>query len=153
MSLVRLDNARDPEQLRRMKELEEKGECHFCGDVSQKHTAPIVYQNMRWFVVANDFPYSESVHHYLVVSKKHFTKVTDLFLEAQVDLFDALRWLERFLEYPAGYSIFVRSGDMAYTSGTLDHLHIHFLVGTEKSYQEKDRSEDVIYVPLAYKKK
>ncbi|HEY0220956.1 MAG TPA: hypothetical protein VGC58_01905, partial [Candidatus Paceibacterota bacterium] len=104
MSEVRLDNAREPEQLRRMQELARSGECHFCGDISKKHTSPVIYQNECWFIVANDFPYPGSVHHYLVVSRKHFTKVTNLFLEAQTELFDALRWLEEHLKVD-GYSV------------------------------------------------
>lgn len=149
---VRIDNARDPEQERRMRLLAETGQCHFCGDISGKHTAPIIFQNLRWFVVANDFPYEGSVHHYLIVSKAHAKKISDLFLEAQVDLFEAIRWLEAHLNV-TGYSMFVRSGDMSYTSATLDHLHIHFLVGVEKPNPgEKDKPETVIFAPLGYKK-
>ncbi|MFH1013981.1 MAG: HIT domain-containing protein [Thermoplasmatota archaeon] len=147
MAEMWLDNAHDPEQLRRMEELKQNGECHFCGNITEKHTAPIIYENLRWFIVANDFPYKGSVHHYLIVSKQHFTKLSDLYVEAQMELFDAIRWLETNLNI-TGESIFVRSGDMTRTGATLDHLHLHFIVGEKKS----DETE-WLTITVGYKKK
>ena len=147
MAEMDFSNARIPEQLRRMEELQKSGECHLCGNITGKHTAPIIYENLRWFITANDFPYPGSIHHYLIVSRRHFTKLSDLFVEAQLELFDAIRWLENHLKV-AGFSFFVRSGKMALTGATLDHLHFHFLVGEEKS----DETEWLM-VTLGHKKK
>lgn len=152
MAEMRLDNARDPEQARRMLELEKNGDCHFCGDVKTKHTSPIIYDELRWFITANDFPYKGSVHHFLIVSKRHITKISDLHMEAQLDLFKAMRWLENYLQTTGG-SYFVRSGDMAYTAATLDHLHFHYIVGERKISNEPNKLEDLILAPVGFKKK
>ena len=148
MAEMRMENARDPEQLRRMQELAEKGECHFCIETYTKnYPDKILYGNAGWYVVQNDFVYSEGVHHYLIVSKTHLTKVTQLGHYAKLELFYAIEWLERHLNAD-GASIFVRSGDMARTGATLDHLHLHFLYG-EKAGTDTEK----VKVTLAYAKK
>ncbi len=147
MAEMKMDNARHIEQLRRMKELEKKGECHFCGDITKKHTAPVIYRNQKWFIVANDFPYHGSTHHYLIVPTSHITRLTDLSPDDQLNLFDAIGWLEKELDVK-GFSVFARSGDMALTGATLDHLHFHFLVG-----ERKTENTEWLMVTLGYKKK
>lgn len=147
MTKMDLKNIRDPEQLSRMKKLKSKGECHFCGDITKKHTAPVIYRNNKWFVVANDFPYTGSTHHYLIVPTRHITKLTDLSTDDQLKLFDAIGWLEKKLGVK-GFSVFVRSGDMSYTGATLDHIHFHFIVGKKRT-----KNTEWLMVTLGYKKK
>ncbi len=150
---VRLDNARDPEQLRRMEELVRTGQCHFCREgFERRHAAPIIYETGSWFITANNFPYDGSVHHYLIVVKRHITKVSEMRFLEKNELFNAIEWLELKLKV-SGESIFVRSGDMAYTSATLDHLHFHFIVGERKVGTESNKLEDLILAPVGYKKK
>ncbi|MES3004951.1 MAG: HIT domain-containing protein [Patescibacteria group bacterium] len=151
MSEVHLGNARDPEQLRRMEELQKKGDCHFCGDIGQKHTAPVIKTTENWFVVANDFPYKGSIHHYLVVSRAHITKISEVRTDARIELFEVAHWLETKLDVN-GFSFFVRSGNMSLTGATLDHLHFHFLVGAEKPKNAKF-PDDNLLVTLGYKEK
>ena len=153
MAEMRMDNAREPEQLRRMQELAESGECHFClENFVRRYPDKILHGGPDWYIVKNNFPYEGSVHHYLIVSKLHITKVNEVSYSGRMELFSSIVWLEKYLEV-TGESIFVRSGDMDYTGATLDHLHFHFLVGVKKPNQEKDVPEDVIWAPLGYKKK
>ena len=147
MSNQRMDNARDPEQLRIMMEHQKAGVCHFCPEGFKKHKSPVIYDDEFWFITGNDYAYPGSVSHYLIVSKQHVTKVQDLSISAQLTLFTAIEWLSYNLGF-SGFSLFVRSGNMAYTGATLDHLHFHFLVGEEKS----DNTE-MLLVNLGYKKK
>ena len=153
MAEMRMDNARDPEQLRRMEALAQKGKCHFCGspgEIREKHTAPMIYRGHYCYIVGNDFPYPGSVHHYLIVSRPHVTKLSELSNPAKLEIFSAIEWLERHLN-TSGMSVFVRSGNMAYTGATLDHLHFHFLVGAEKT--EEMTEADRLLVTLGYTKK
>lgn len=154
MTEMRIDNAREPEQIRRMQELERSGECHFCLEsFVQRYPNKIIHGGPDWYIVPNDFAYPGSVHHYLIVSKHHITRVGDVSYSGRIELFSSITWLENHLKV-TGESIFVRSGDMAYTGASLDHLHFHFLVGVEKSNpKEKDNPEEVIWAPLGYKKK
>jgi diadenosine tetraphosphate (Ap4A) HIT family hydrolase len=146
MAEMRLDNVREPEQLRRMEEHARSGTCHFCRDgFEQEHTAPIIHETDHWFVSANDFPYKGSLYHFLIISKEHIIEISELCTEAWSELQHAITWLREHLGAP-GASIFVRSGNMAYTAATLDHLHFHFLVGHKKTEGAK-----TIVAHLAYR--
>jgi len=145
---MNLKNARKSEQINRMVELKKEKLCHFCATGFKKtHTAPIIYKNKNWFVTGNDFPYKGSTHHYLIVSKKHITKLEQVNKNSQIDLFKCVSWLEKKFKIP-GFSFFVRSGDMSYTGATLDHLHFHFLVG-----KKQNKNTEWLTVTLGYKKK
>lgn len=136
---MEMDNARHPEQLEKMLALEESGGCHFCAEGFKEHSAAVIHEGNHWFVTANDFPYEGSVHHYLIVNKTHITRLSEIADKARVELFSVIEWLEEYLGV-AGASVFVRSGDMAYTGATLDHLHFHFLVGGNKADNPKHLS-------------
>lgn len=150
---VKLDNARHPEQRRKMEELIRSGVCHFRRTGFEKrHAAPIIYESSDWFIAANNYEYKGSVHHFLIVSKRHVRKVSELSLKAQIDLFKAIKWLEKHLNVP-GYSIVVRSGNMAYTAATLDHLHFHFVVGGKKIGKGPNKLKNLIVAVVGFKKK
>jgi diadenosine tetraphosphate (Ap4A) HIT family hydrolase len=153
MAEMRIDNAREPEQVRRMQEAQNKGVCYFCELFKEPGEERFLHIGKNWFVKVNDFPYPGSVHHYLIVSRDHVTDLSHVNSLSQYELFGAINYLQNILGVK-GYSVFVRSGDMAYTGATLDHLHFHFLVGVEKPNPgEKDIPETVIFAPLGYKKK
>ncbi len=148
LSKMNLNNARESEQIKRMKKLARTGQCHFCRDgFEDRHTAPIIYEGYRWFITANNYPYSGATHHYLIVPKVHITQLGQLPVEAQVGLIEAFRWLEKHLETP-GYTAFVRSGDLSYTGATIDHLHFHFLSGVQDG-----KGTEKLKVTLGYKNK
>ncbi|MFZ2523571.1 MAG: HIT domain-containing protein [Minisyncoccia bacterium] len=148
MAEIRIDNARDPEQIRRMTAVAGENECYFCTDFTLHGSAPAVWECDNWFIKINDFPYTGSVHHYLIVSKNHITSVGQMNAAAQLELWVAVAWLENTLG-TSGASIFVRTGNMAYNGATLDHLHFHFLVGVEK----KEGETEWLTVTLGYKQR
>lgn len=148
MIKMNFGNARDPEQLKRMRYLAKNKSCHFCKEAFLKtHTAPVIYNGKYWFVTGNDFPYKGSKYHYLIVSKKHITNLGEITPKSQIELFKTINWLKKILK-TKGESVFVRSGDMNYTGATLDHLHFHFLVG-----KKKDKNTEWLMVTLGYKNK
>lgn len=145
---MRLENARDNEQRRRMKCLQEQGLCYFCrqGNEKDKTLPKAIHETEYWYVSKNDFPLEGSVHHYLMVSKRHVTRETELTVPEWTDLLNIMRWMEAFAN-TSGFSKFSRNGNLAYTGATLDHLHIHFLVGIEGG-----GTAEKIKVTLGYKK-
>ena len=148
---MRYDNARQEEQLERMKQLAKDGRCFFCRkNYLAVKASPVIYESNHWYVKKNDFPYPGSAHHYLIVYKKHVTKPTRLNKTAWSELLKTIGWLEKYTGV-SGYSVFVRSGDMLYTGATIDHLHFHFLVGGPK--KKNGRIKDNILVTLGHKKK
>ena len=87
MPKMKMDNARDPEQVRRMKAVSKKGKCYFCIDFTFHGSSPSIYKNNHWFVKKNDFPYKGSVHHFLIVSNRHVKTNWDIKAYALKDLF------------------------------------------------------------------
>src|SRR3989338_11697015 len=118
-SKLRNHNARHPEQLKRMKRLAKEIGCFFCKDNYLKVGAsPAIYQGRYWYIKRNDYPYEGSVHHYLIASRKHITRITNVTAPALKELLEIVRWIERKFKIP-GESIFVRSGDMRYTGAKI----------------------------------
>lgn len=147
---MRNDNARQKEQLERMKQLAKDGKCFFCKEnYLAVKAAPPIYRSHHWYIKKNDFSYTGSTHHYLIVYKKHKTKPTHLNKAAWLEFLKTIRWLEKYTKVK-GYSIFVRSGDMRYTGATIDHMHFHFIVGGPKKRDGKIK--DNILVTLGHKK-
>lgn len=146
---MRNDNARHSEQLERMRRLAKGIGCFFCKKNYLKVGAsPAIYQGQHWYIKKNDYPYEGSIHHYLIVNKKHLNKITEISPAAWKELLKTIAWLEKYLKIKGG-SIFVRSGDMGYTGATLNHLHFHLLVGGKKKRGGKLR--DNILVTLGHK--
>ena len=142
-----IDNARSDRLRQRMIEHEKHGRCHFCPEGFKSHTNPVIYQNEHWFIAGNDDPYPGSIHHYLIVSKRHTTQVVYLTDQEILAQAEAVAWLVKHLEADA-YTILVRSGNMKKTGATLDHLHFHFVSGVEKTGPE----HEMIFGPLGYQK-
>jgi diadenosine tetraphosphate (Ap4A) HIT family hydrolase len=154
VSQINIGNARDPEQKRRMEELKAKGLCYFCRQGKRDEgTAPkILHENIKWFISPNDFPLEGSVHHYLLVPKRHIKDCSEIGVEESWELFQRIiPWIKNHTQTD-GYSLFVRSGNMTLTGATLDHLHFHFLVGGPKPETVR-YPDDIVPVVIAYKKR
>jgi diadenosine tetraphosphate (Ap4A) HIT family hydrolase len=148
---LRPDNARTPEQRQRMERLAKEIGCFFCKDNYLKVGASsAIYQAKYWYIKKNDYPYKGAVHHYLIASKKHRIKITDITPIAWTELLKVIKWLENHLKIK-GASLFVRSGDMSYTGATLDHIHFHLLLGAKK--KKGGILKDNILVTLGHKKR
>ena len=163
MADMRFDNAREKEQIRRMKEMQDRGECYLCTGYQEFDEGKPIWNGLHWFIKPNDFPYPGSVHHYMIVSNTHITSISEIeSVQKKTELFQAISHLERELGTD-GASLFCRSGNMAYTGATLDHLHWQYIVGVTKPAElvvpedpkEKLKQivENNILITLGYKKK
>lgn len=141
-----MSNVRTQQQAERMEEADKKGTCYLCDRVAGEHNIPFIHEGVHWIIVLNDFPYAPDIHHYMIVTKKHVTKVTELFPEEWLECLEMLKWIENKTNV-AGYSFFVRNGDTHYTGATLTHLHFHFLSGNSEN-----ESSEPVRVKLAHKK-
>ena len=120
---------RTPEQKRRMKGLDERGVCSFCRDNLEKETtSPIEFETDHWVAKANDFPYERTSHHILLIPKKHTSNIRDLSPEAQTEFLSLVAKIEQKYQFKS-FAIAMRSGDMRFNGGTVDHLHAHIVVG------------------------
>jgi diadenosine tetraphosphate (Ap4A) HIT family hydrolase len=146
MSNMNFDNAREEEQLRRMKEYASNNKCYLCNPTESKES--IIKNGSYWFIMKNDFPYEGSIYHYLIVSNQHIISVDEIEQDAQLELFEMIKYLKNILKEVPGFTMFVRSGDLLYTGATIDHLHFHFLVADKKHNEESEK----LKVKLGYKR-
>ena len=73
--LLDLSNARQAEQLAKMKKIIAEGVCPFCPKYLAKyHDFPIEKSGKFWSVTKNDYPYDGSALHYLFIYKNSVFK-------------------------------------------------------------------------------
>ncbi len=128
MSLYYFGNFRTEQQLADMRRLEEGGICIFCPEHIARDNGRVAYRTAHWTVTPNEFPYTGTRLHLLLVPDEHVTDMVDLSPEVQRDFFVALSWLREHygLRY---YSLAARNGECEFTGGTIRHVHVHLIQG------------------------
>lgn len=141
------EEARVKEQASRMKDLESRKVCAFCRDnVESETSSPIEIETKHWIVKANDFPYERTKLHLLVIPKIHVKTVSELPLLAQKELLPLISKIEKKHRLKS-YAFAVRSGDMRYNGGTVEHLHAHLIVGDLKDVNDEPVRFKVATIP------
>ncbi len=152
---MNVGNARDPEQARRMKLLNEKGLCYLCkhGTTEDRNLPITKTEGNLWYVMQNDFPLPGTNHHYMFVPRRHVLFEHELTNEEFAEYRDLLANLVKELNL-AGYSTFTRNGDGNITGATIPHTHIHLIVGGLKPPCEtlEDVLRAAVPVIIAFKK-
>ena len=130
--LLNIKHTRHPNQKTKMKQLLKEGVCPFCPKYLEKyHDSPILKKGKYWSITLNDYPYSETKYHFLIISKKHLVKASEISRLAGTELIDHLNWLSK--KYKINTGIFLmRFGDTKKTGATVEHLHYHLIVGSRK---------------------
>jgi ATP adenylyltransferase len=129
--------ARSQAQLGKMKELESKGLCIFCMDVVTKESKnPIEFETSHWYVKKNDYPYENTELHLIVAPKDHIKTITELSEEAKAEFLNVISEIEKRYKTDS-FAIGIRSGDMRFNGGSIEHLHAHFIVA--KPNPDKDK--------------
>ncbi len=127
MSLYYLGNARGEEQREYMRRLEAEGVCIFCPE-HLAEAQDVLHRTAHWTVTPNRFPYAGTRLHLMLVPREHVADLLDLSPAAQQDFWIALRWIrdEHALTY---YGLGARNGECRHTGGTIEHVHVHVIVG------------------------
>ncbi len=121
--------ARSEEQRIQMEGLKERGVCAFCLEhLDKEHREPIEFVTEHWVVTKNDYPYKRTRLHLLMLAKKHVKTLADLSPEALSDLTATVVIIEKKWNL-SSYAVGIRSGDMFYNGGSVEHLHAHIIVG------------------------
>jgi ATP adenylyltransferase len=110
-----------------MEELEARGLCIFCPEGRAWVGAPEPeFVGGFWFATVNDFPYSGTASHHLLVSRSHVTSFDQLPDAAGAELWALRRELK--LRYgTCAEATIERSGDIRFNGGSIAHLHVHFV--------------------------
>lgn len=109
------------------------GFCPFCEEhLAQHHQQPIVYKTPHWLVTKNNWPYTGTRFHYLFIARTHVERTEDLSHAAWADLQKVYRKLIR-THNLSGATLMIRSGDTKVTGASVNHLHAHLVVGTQRT--------------------
>ncbi|NUO97510.1 MAG: HIT domain-containing protein [Nonomuraea sp.] len=119
-------NSRDAGQRAEMDRLDRAGVCLFCPEHLARER--VLSRTTWWSVTENAYPYAGTRLHLLLIPTVHAAELLHLPEPARADLWTALEWVRgrHALDF---YGLGLRSGNCAYTGGTIEHLHLHVIVG------------------------
>lgn len=127
-AFVDLENSRLDDQREVMQEIINQNHCPFCIENLRKyHKEPILKEGEHWLITPNQWPYDFTKVHLLAIYKKHATTLQELDPAAGKELFSMMAELEKEMKIPGG-GIAMRFGDTNYSAGTVNHIHVQFLV-------------------------
>lgn len=116
-------------QISRMHNLAARGICAFCPEyIAAETDSPVEIETAHWLVKKNDYPYERTKLHLLFIPKRHVNTLSDLPLPAQKELIPLIAKVAK-QQGLDSYAVGIRSGDMRYNGGTVEHLHAHIVVG------------------------
>ena len=142
-------HARTDDQIELMKKINDDGVCPFCAEHFKKyHPKEVLKETDWWFVTENMSPYEGTEVHLIFVYKKHVTMISEVLHEAMAEIPQIVAWAEKEFGLKGG-ALFMRFGDTRYTGGSVDHLHVQYLVGNAKS---DDENREGLKIKLGYKK-
>jgi diadenosine tetraphosphate (Ap4A) HIT family hydrolase len=124
--------AHGPEHLEEMKRLNKKGICIFCPEHIHEDKEKLELETDHWMVKNNAFPRPHTLINLLFIPKQHVNTISKLSAPAQAELMPLISKFEKKLKLKS-YAIVIRSGDMRYNGGSLEHLHVHLVVGDTDS--------------------
>lgn len=127
MPLYNFDNYRAQDQLAQMQRLDDLGICLFCPGQLES-SGDELHQAGAWTVRANEYPYRGTRLHLLLIPRTHVDDIALLPAAERDDFWSALQWVRDHFELDY-YALAVRCGDCRFTGGTIEHVHVHVVVG------------------------
>lgn len=150
--MLNKNNVRSGEQMKRMEKAEKENICPFCPvGLKAIHKLPIEKTLGDFFATKTAFPYEGTEHQYLIISKKHLDKPSQLKAKDWQDIGKVFNWVLKKTKISGG-SMFWRFGDMQKNGGSIAHFHIQVLSGNSSENESEEKRES-IKVKLGYKKK
>ena len=120
---VNLENARVDEQRAVMSQIIKDGVCPFCSEhLTKYHTKPTLREGKFWLLTPNQWPYENTKHHLLAITKTHIEHFKDLPEGALEELREHFVWATKKFNIKGG-GIAIRFGDSDLAGSTVRHLH------------------------------
>lgn len=120
--------ARSQAQLKEMERLAKAGICIFCPEHIHQDTQKIEIETKEWMVKKNRYPYERTKLHLILIPKKHIKTLSELPKAAQDEFIPLVAEIEKKYKLTS-YGLGIRSGDMRFNGGSIEHLHMHLVVG------------------------
>jgi dihydrofolate reductase/diadenosine tetraphosphate (Ap4A) HIT family hydrolase len=128
-NFVHREHSRSEKQANLLEKIVDDDVCPFCPEnILSYHEKPILMNGKYWMVTENSHPYENTRIHLLLIHKEHLTKPFEASDAAQKELMSLVRSLTRIYGVVGG-SLLWRFGEMSYSGASVDHLHLHFVVG------------------------
>lgn len=128
MSKYQFSAARSDAQRQEMERLAERNICIFCPENIHEDPNKIEIETKEWMVKKNRYPYEHTKLHLVLIPKAHIKTLSKLSKTAQAEFFPLISECENKYNLHA-YSLGIRSGDKRHTSASIEHLHVHLVVG------------------------
>jgi diadenosine tetraphosphate (Ap4A) HIT family hydrolase len=152
MSNLRIQNSRGAEQTKRMELAERNKICPFCTQgLKEIHKLPIIKKTTNFFITKNAFPYDGTDHHFLIISKKHYTEISKIKTKEWGEIGSLFAFIAK-KEKISGGGLFLRFGELGKNGSTIKHIHFHVISGNSDD-MEPEHKRDPLKVKLGYKKK
>lgn len=121
-----LENCRTMEQLLAMTHHYMNGTCPFCGDSAEYDTPWLPISGVHWRVKENRWSMAHTKKHLIIAPVVHITELSQVEALAWAEMGPILaRIKERYGKIYGGLAF--RSGSLAYSAGTVEHLHANIL--------------------------
>lgn len=125
---ININNSREKDQIEVMQKIADQAHCPFCEEnLRLYHKKPILKETEHWLVTENQWPYKHTKYHFLLIYRKHITKLEELETAAGSELFDLVKELEKEYQFEGG-GFSMRFGDTDFSAGTVNHLHVQLVV-------------------------
>lgn len=120
--------ARSEDQLKEMQRLAGQGICIFCPENIHQDSEKVELETDHWMLKKNRYPYKNTKYHLILIPKKHVKNISELSDAAQREFLPfAARCAQKYKL--KSYAVAMRSGDMRYNGGSIEHIHAHLVVG------------------------
>jgi ATP adenylyltransferase len=150
---VLLEHGRTQEQIDNMKRIKkDKVDPFEWKHFTTYHREPILRKGKYWLVSPNDFPYEGTKLHLLLVYKDAVKYPSQTHPRAWVELQEHVAWVEKKYRLQGGM-LAMRFGEPENTGGSVDHLHLHIIVGDKKKIRSAKKLRIVAGYEVPQKKK
>ncbi len=140
-------NARNEDYKKAMDEIITTNDCPLCPPMKW-HPNPIIRDNGLWLLTKNGFPYKDTEHHLLLISKRHIEELAEITDEEAQSVFSLAKWATREFNIKGG-GLTMRFGDTLYTGATVKHLHAHLIVPELSKEITGDKAKVIpVYFPI-----
>lgn len=134
---VHIDHGRTEEQRDVMRRIAEDGVDPFDWEhLPTYHEQPILKKGRYWLITPNDNPYEGSTLHLLLIYRDRIRSFSAMPPSGWLELLVMIQWIQAEFELKYG-ALVMRFGDLTLSGASVDHPHMHVIVGGRSNEAEK----------------
>lgn len=123
---VNLQNARPGGYDKVIADIASQDVCPFCPEnLTEFHKKPMEHRKF-WIVTDNQYPYTPSKHHKLIIHTQHIDHISKIIPEAWTELYEIVQELVGTNTMQGG-TFLMRFGETRFTGASVTHLHMNLV--------------------------